>query len=242
MAQSEKELNLNVTPIDGEQKVVIRHDEPIRIYDPTIVELEGTITAPSEFYMKRQEECVTNECHVTFSKKKTEIKLVVREKDHFKTTVIGKLIRSPFLKGLQINSNSGYSIQGLREALKRARIHFADKPAHKALMVKLMNFTAKVETVVSEHNDREGAKGITVDGKIKSAFEPNALDFVLSVPIFEGGRKIDIPITIEMEPKGGQVELFLVYDELEEVIEKEIDEIFADQAEIFKDIVIIQKD
>jgi len=243
MVEKEQELNLHLIGSPGTETThVIRHDEPLKVYDPTIVTLDGIITSPWEFFNKRRPECTFDDCHVVFSKKSLSITFIVREKDKFKTTVTGKLKRTDFLSSLKLNQTTGYTIKELMEKLKFARMYFKHKEEHKKLLIKLRNFTATVEKTVSEVNDRKTEKGSVINEKIINFTEENALDFVLSVPIFEGQPKVDIPISIEMEPRNGDVILFLIYDDFDEIQEETIEAIFKEQKEKFDDFACIDKD
>lgn len=242
--QQEENLNLKLefAPGESQKLLVIRHDEPLPHREPTPVTIEGIITTPSEFLAKRGDQCDPKKCYVIFSKKGLSITFVVNESDHFKTRITGTLKLAPFLKGLKINSDSGYTIKELAAALKFQRMHFKNKVDHKNLMFTLENFTAKVETVKGEANDHKGDKKKFVNEKIVQFGESSNLDFVLLTQIFEGGPKVEVPIRVDMEPRDGDVNLFLMYDELEEDKESAVEEIFTTEMEKFKEFPVIEKD
>lgn len=240
----ENELNLTVNFPAGEnvKTLIIRHDNPAKDYDPEILKIEGIITTPSEFLSKRNHLSPPDESHVIFSKKDQTITFVVNEKNKFKTTVIGKLKKHPFISSLKINKDSGYTIKELGEVLRFQRMHFKHKEDHKNLVFKLQNFTAKVETTKTEANDHKGDKSSFINEKIINFTEENAIEFTLLIPLFEGGPKVDIPIRTEIEARAGDVVIFLLYDELDEVIEKTINDLFTEEMEKFAAFPVIEKD
>ena len=246
MQIDESKVNVSVefAPGEKEKTLVVRYDEPAKNYDPEVVTLDGVIITPSEFVTKRGDLVNPDKSHVIFNRKQHEITLVVDADSRFKTTVKGKMELNPFLKSLHLNDpKNPFSMAGLTELIQFAKIHFKDRTKHKPLMYSLKNYKATVEKTVEEWNDRDkGEKGSKVNKKLIEATEAVSLDFVLSVPIFVGGnKKIDIPVTVAKEPGETNVQLFLEYDEWEEVVENEIDEVFKDQMEFFQQFVIIEK-
>lgn len=244
MAQEEENLTIKADfgANESQKLLVIRHDNPLPVYDPVPVHIEGIITTPSEFLQKRSVQCDPKQCHVIFSKKDLTITFVINERDHFKNKVTGKLKLGAFLNGLKINKDSGYSIKELAAALKFQRMHFKNKIDHKNLMFALENFTAKVETTKGESNDHKGDKKKFVNEKITQFGEENNLDFTLLTQLFEGGPKIEVPIRVDLEPRDGDVALFLLYDELEEVKEAAVEELFNAEMEKFAEFPVIEKD
>lgn len=246
MAQSAEDLHVKVDFAEGESKktLVIRYDDPKKVYDKQKLTLSGTITTPSEFYQKRKENINPKKGHVTFSKNKRQIVLTVNAESHFKQVITGELKKHAFLNSLHINDNVPYSIPGLRQTLKQKGMYFKDKQAYKALVLSLQNYNATVEKTISEWKETEGQKktGVKIEKRLSETTTGMKFDFTLNLAIFEGGKKVDVPITVVIEPGDGQVELFLEYDDLDEKIEKEIEEIFESQMEIFNEFALIELD
>lgn len=236
------DIQMHFAPGETEKILVIRHDEPKKVYEPSAVSLKGTIKTPSEFVTKRGDLVDPKVSHVTFDKDKLSITLVVKESEVHRTTVVGQLERNPFLNRLRINSDSPWTIPALRKELKFAKIHFKDKTAHKQIIFGLNNYISRVEKTIEEFNNRETkTKGSSVKKQLVEVSEGVNFDFTLFTPLFVGGPKVEIPLRIEKEPGDGQVELFIEYDEWEELQEKEINEVFSEQMDFFKQFAIVEK-
>lgn len=230
-------------PGEKEKVLVIRYDDPLKVHDPEKVVLEGVITTPSEFVTKRGDLVDPKKSYVEFSKKELSITLTVNEADKFKTIVKGKLVRNPFLNMLRINTSQPFGVAELRKALQFAPIHFKDRDRHKSLMFSLSNYKAKVEKTVEEFNDRkEKTKGSSVKKSIVEVSQDFVFDFILFTPLFLGGPKVEIPITVAMEPGDGSVDLLLEYDDWEHVQEREIEAIFEQESKFFAAFAIVNKD
>lgn len=238
-------IEANFAPGEAQKLLVIRFDNPAKDYDPERINIAGTIRTPSEFYNKRSDIIDPKKGYVEFSKEQRKITLILNSENKFFAKIEGKLKMSAFLNSLHINDGDHpYSLPGLRKTLKNKRMYFDDKATYKPLMLALQNYTATVEKTIQEWKEdtKQKATGVKIERKLSQAAEEFKFDFVLSVPIFEGGEKIKIPITVVVEPGETGVELFLEYDDLDEKIEDEIDRIFVEEAEHFKEFAIIEKD
>lgn len=224
-----------------------------KIYDPEKVQLEGIITAPSEFYSKRRfmpldEDNVPvgvgfsrHTTHVIFNKEKRTISLHVNENDKFGSVINGSLVFNKFLDSLEINSSQSYSIVQLQKLFRFERRWFADPEKHKQLLLNLRNFTTVITMKTQQEDDRAGNKMQLFESKVSEFAKKTDLDFVLNLPVFDGLEKRAIPISVEIEAISGSVALFLVCDELDEIIDEIVTTIFEQEKQIFKDIVIIEQ-
>lgn len=225
---------------------VIRYDKSVVIHEETPVRLSGIIDAPAEFYSKRKAsgQFTKDNSIVTFSRSALKIVLTLRERDHFKDQIIGQLKRHKFLAGLLINSDSGYSIGGLKKAFERNRMWFKDPSDHSAMMKGLRNFSTKIETAVKEENDRQGTAKKEISMQLKEGVEAFQLSFTLFAPIFEGMEKVDIHLTTEIDFNQAtkDIQLFLINDDFDLIVDQIIDQVWSDQQSIFKDLPIINID
>lgn len=234
------------------QTITMLTGSAAKIYDPEKVQLKGIITAPSEYFQKRswfigteggpQERCGIDpsEAHVIFNKEERKITLTVNERDKFATVVTGSLNVNKFLSSLAINS-APYTIGDLQKALRFARKWFANPDQHKNLILKLRNFTATITTTTQQENDMAGNKMQLFESKVSKFTQANDLGFTLKLPPFDGVDEELIGISVEIDVINGQVALFLVCDDLDEIEDRIVNTIFEREKEIFKDIVIIEQ-
>lgn len=221
--------------------IIIREGSAPKVYDPEQVELAGVITAPAEYLGKRPELVPTDCSHVIFNKRNRSILLIVDEKSHFKTSIIGVLEKDEFLKSLHINSTTSYTIADLAKALRFARRHFASPDDHNKLLLRLRNFTAKITQETKQTDDRAGNKMQSFESKVSEFSTANELGFVLRRPIFKGLEKQNINIRIEIDVNNGQVALYLVCDELEEMEDALLESIFSEQKAVFEKYVCVEQ-
>ncbi|WP_342088035.1 hypothetical protein [Dyadobacter sp. OTU695] len=249
---ADNNMNFEFGVVDEKATLTVLTGQAAKIYDPEKVQLDGIITAPSEYFSKRRFAHVEDarlvdvgftlhSTHVIFNKEQRKIVLTVNEHDKFATVVIGSLKFNKFLDSLEINSPQSYSIAQLEKAFRFERRWFADPSKHKDLILKLRNFTAKITTTSQQENDLQGNKKAFFESKVSEFTKSTDLGFVLSLPVFDGLEKRQIPISVEIDVVGGSVALFLVCYELDEIIDEIVTSIFDREKEIFKDIVIIEQ-
>lgn len=250
---AEPNMKFDVSVMGDKAEITMLSGQAAKIYDPEKVQLDGIITAPSEYFTKRRYVALDeanlpvevgfsrHSTHVIFNKEERKIVLTVNEHDKFATVVMGSLKFNKFLASLEINSPQSYSIAQLQKLFRFERRWFADPDKHRQLLLKLRNFTTVITVKTQQEDDRAGNKSQLFESKVSEFTKANDLGFVLSLPVFDGLEKRQIPISVEIDVVGGSVALFLVCDELDEIIDEIVTSIFDREKEIFKDIVIIEQ-
>lgn len=232
---------------EGEEpkELVIRHGSAQNVYDPEQIVLTGIITAPSEFYQKRKEQCIAKFTHVIFDKESKKIVLVVDDFYKFKSIITGKLTKHKFLNSLEINSTKSYGITELQKVLRYAKRFFADPEKHKSFIISLRNFTAKITQTTTQADDRQGNKSSSFESRVedfvKTSESGGGLFFDLILPIFYGTDPMNIRINVEIEAINGSVALFLVCDDLDEIEDGIVTKIFETEKTIFSELAIIDQ-
>ena len=233
----------NVLPQIEGTTVIFREGPAPKLLDPikpNKVELNGVITAPSEFYKKRKDLHDPNKCHIVFDRHKGTITLVVDEQfanDNYK--VSGQVTYNPDLLEFQINAkNKTFSIKELLDTLKFRRMFFAEKSVNEKIVTSLYNFKGKIEKTIEETTDLRGN-----DTKVKITTLTHDLekDFILSMPVYKGGSPMDFRVEICIEATSGDVRVWLESKELKEIEQKSLDLIIDAELEHFKEIVCIEQ-
>lgn len=242
MAKLEQTITVQVT--EGKE-LTLRQGEALKLYDPEQIKLDGIITVPSEFYLKRKDQCLPPFTHVIFDKESKVIQLVVEDKSKFQTVVTGKLKRHKFLSSLEINSTKSYSISELQKVLRYAKRFFADPEKHKDFIISLRNFTAKITQTTTQADDRQGNKSSSFESRVedfvKTKEGDGGLYFDLKLPIFYGTDPINLRLNVEIEAINGSVALFLVCDDLDEIEDGIVTKIFEAEKTIFSELAIIDQ-
>lgn len=242
MAKIEPTVTIDVK---GSSEVTIRQGEALKVYDPEQIKLEGIISVPSEFYLKRKDQCLAPFTHVIFDKENKCIQLIVEDKSKFQTIVTGRLKKHKFLSSLEINSTKSYGITELQKLLRYAKRFFVDPEKHKSFIVSLRNFTAKITQTTTQADDRQGNKSNSFESRVedfvKTKEGDGGLFFDLKLPIFYGTDPMTIRLNVEIEAINGSVALFLVCDDLDEIEDGIVTKIFETEKSIFGELAIIDQ-
>lgn len=232
--------DLNITVENGVKTVEVLIGSALEPKQPEKVEIFGTLEAPLKWLEKRVSEIDQKKCHVIVNREDMSILLVIDEKDHYHTSIEGKLQLHPAFLKFGINQGEYRTPIEMSELIKMNRSYFENRQEAMELVSLLRNFKAKIDKEVEADIDlRKGDRRVLVAQKIDSNL-PEA--FNINVPIFKGQK----PKTIECETYFNPNDLTCTLvspeanDITEEIKDGEIDKIISSIAEVAPDIAIVE--
>ena len=230
---------LNVTVTDGVKELVIRKGDAPKVYDPKIVSLSGTITAPRLFNEKRNKDHKENKCNVVYSKTAMHITATFSEDSYFSTVVKGELLFNPDLNAFGINNpNKKWQLGELRSFLRLRRAFFYEREKNMKLIENLSSFKAKIDTEVTQASDSRGNLTDALETKVKGNLD---LSFTLQMPIFKGQPDKKFKVEICFDVRERQVDIWLESPELAEFSQRDRDSIFESELKTFTKYVCIEQ-
>lgn len=251
MKKEEKESAIaEVIKQNPEVKEIIFRDGEASKIIPEIqevdVNLNGTIKAPSEFYLKRPKQFGEDRAHIIFSKNPEKIFITLKtnenkERPHY--TITGKLEQSEEMNSFGIAYKSSqtpktYTVKDLSQLLRFNKRLFSNVDECNSVIEGLMKFRAKVDSVVtamdSERGNKSGSYEITVDSSIP-------LKFSLTMPLFKGMSVKKFNVDICFEVRGAkEIILWLESTELATYIQEDASNFVDSELSIMKSIVQVE--
>jgi len=232
---------MQVTSKDG-NVLVIREGEAEKIKYKNKVSLDGTLSAPSEFFKKRVEKGLhdKDKCHVVFNKNAGKIILIVDEQNEKENFVItGSLKENPDLVAFGINSSC--TIRSVKEAmnfLKMNRLFFTDKDLNHKIVASLQNFKAKVEKEIENSNDLRGNEKVSKMQKLETGL---AESFELAIPIYKGYPNSVFAVDILCHVNDNGINIYFESRGLKELQDSTRSSMLEEELENFKEIVCIEQ-
>lgn len=228
--ESEPTTQFNITATGNE--LTIRQGDALPVQHKLGIALSGTLAAPSQFLEGKKEikERLTEDCHLEIFKDQGKIVLVIEDQNPFsRSTITGSLSKDNALAAWKINTEKRWSISEFLKHIKTQAFYFTSKDELKALITSLQTWSAKVETVIRQHNDNTGNSLASLEKKVSEVGLKNT--FSLTIPIFQGYTKQKFNVEIGLDPKSNSVDLFLISEDLftmeieqrEKLIESELD-------------------
>lgn len=221
--------NINVRVEKGVGKLTIRHGQALPLPEPKKILVEGTIDAPSLYFLQRQKNGLVDikRCLVTFSagKKAPTVTYEADPTDAYAATVIGKVSRDEELTAFDINGEKKFSLSAIIDFLRIRRHLFVNPEAHTALLGALKDLRTKSTTNIESKRDERGNAKALIDVQTESNVP---LDFTLSIPLFVGGLKKTFKVEIGMEVRSMETSYWFYSDELPALLQASVDEMLKD--------------
>ena len=206
----------------GTNLIEVREGSSLKLREPSIVNLTGTITSVSSYLAKR--EISSKESHVIIDDDNQEIILCVNEHDYYKDTIKGKLLFDSDLNKFGINEDKLFSIGELIQLLRLKKYMFADSEQHLKLISSLKQFKIKIEKDIENSDDDRGNTRKLIEQKLTTEVPMN---FTLDTPIFKGEPKSKFEVEIAIILRDAAIALWLQSSELEtltkSISEKKLD-------------------
>lgn len=231
-----EELKFNVTAECPNPVITILQGQSEKVIHPLKVELNGTIEAPSEYYLKRKETIIKNNSHLEVNYSKKSIKLIVGENIANNIVVTGQAQLFKDFVDLGINSKTTYTLSELATELKFKGCYFKDRDAHLKLLSNLQNFKIKVEQDFANSND---FKGTAANSKATKIMHEIPLDFKLSMPVILGQSSVDIDVEVCIDATNGSVQLWLECIQLKNDMDKIISDLIDTEIKKFNEELVV---
>lgn len=169
---------------DKVAEVIIREGAALPLKEPSIININGTIDAPSRFLEAKKESLRPIDSTLQIDINSGKLIFVTDEKNFYKSTITGTLVRSKALKEIGINDQAVmYSDKSLAKFIKSHIFYFADKGKAQALISSLMKFSADIQTKIKNEADLKGNVSKAFDRVVKTGL-PDTID--VKCKIYEG--------------------------------------------------------
>lgn len=210
------------------------------------VNLNGTISAPYEFYSKRPKQFQEDRAHILFSKNPEKLYITLKtnehkEKPHY--TVTGTLEQSEEMKifGIAYKSTQmpkTYTITDLSKILRFNKKLFANVDESQKVIEGITKFRAKVESTVTQIDESRGNKSGSYDIQVDSSIPMN---FTLLMPLFKGKSAKKFSVDICFEVKGvKEIVLWLESTELATFIQDDANSYIEEELSKMSSLVQIE--
>jgi hypothetical protein len=187
----------------GISTVVVLEGQAPTQHNNQCVNIAGTISAPSNFILGRNEDFnKSTSHHCMVSKTDGVIKLILNEQSSTdKYTITGTIKTGKKFLSLGINDDRvSYEPEELANKLKLLRAMFVSNLEHATICTTLRNLKAKINAQIESLNDRKG----NVTENFKQTVSSNMPDSIkLKLPLLEGEDPIEIEVNVILETNGG---------------------------------------
>lgn len=211
--------------------------------EPQIILITGTIDSPFQWLEQRLSLIDQKNAHILVSRDNISICLITEEKDHYKTTITGKLEEAKKYLEFGINNeHKTWEPIKLSKFFKMNRAFFPDKSKHMEMVALLKNFKAKINQDVENSRQDNGSKtdnfSQVVDSNLPESFK-------VQLPLFKGFAPEDIEIEIYADVDGRDISLTLGSAGAEELREEYRNRVIDEQLDKIRTlapgIVIIEQ-
>lgn len=208
-----EKVNLIVKPEGNE--IIVRSGEAEKIVYPRGISLTGILGAPHQFLIGKALD--PKQCNIQIKKDTGVITLNILDTDNrgSSSTITGQLKDDGYFKEWGINTEKRWSVSSFLKLIKMQRVFFSVKDECDQLITSLQAWSAKVETVIKQHNDNAGNSLSMLERKVSEIGLKTK--FNLTIPIFQGYPKQTFTVEIGFDPKNTQVDLYLFSNELFEL-------------------------
>jgi hypothetical protein len=217
--------------------------DPVAVFNPLPFKIKGFISEPFK-YWKNKEDCriapiagilldvvLITRPLVLVDIEEGKVLLDLYHGINLSCTVEGFLTVEPELQALGINSNKIWNVKELAKFIKLNRFVFKDRDAAADLLENLQQFTAEVNMLMQDKNDGRGNTNQQLQSKLTTDL---ALDFVVSLPLYQGFKPVAFKVEIGIDLRDGGIDLWLESAELKELLRDERRRVIMEQVEAFE--------
>lgn len=167
---------------------------------PLKLELKGSIYAPAEYAKHRANTIDASHSYVEVSESQNFIRLVVNDRDPVNKAIItGILIEHAEARLFGWNEDVTYTIQNIRDKLRKYRHFFLNQQEYLDLVNKLNNFNVKVETIITDvKNEQTGNISVALERRITNEGADMAISFRVRLRLFQDVEPSIL--TVELHP------------------------------------------
>lgn len=244
------EMKISLEDIERTKEVVIRHGEALKPNEPQRVNVLGTLSAPLAYYQQRSSLGLVDKgkCLVRYRKELQSKKGIIYDgnpfiefqedpKDQLSVTVGGVMVVSEELKSWQINGEPR-SVKDLAAFLRLKRRFFKNPEDHTNLLSGLQDFKMNVNTDVANKDNRRGETNYAVAKQAKDHNLPPY--FTVEMPVFLGTEAKSFRIDLEFDLRDAGMSIYLLSDELFELQENLVDEMFTSVLKGFDGCAVLE--
>ena len=186
--------NIEIHTAAGITELVIREGKALELFNPSSVEITGTIDAPLRFIKNRLGEIKPHKkCNIRVSTETGKIILSVDETNPFGAIIEGQLIINSDIHNFRINDGKYVQPEELAIILRNRKHLFQTPDNFINTFVGLRSFTAKVNqelaAIRSDTGNYETKKIQAVEHNIPRSFR-------LTLPLFKGMPKVELEVEI----------------------------------------------
>lgn len=227
---------------EGIGEIVFREGKAVELREPVKVAIAGTLDAPARWLETRMPLGLVNQGtnHVLVDREKLSIALQCNENNHYGSVISGKLIVSPEFSKFGINGGDYITNFEMADLFKMNRTCFENRQVAMKLVTELQNFKAKVDKDIEKADNNRGDRRLLINQAVQSNLPDN---FNLHIPIFKGTKKQTINVEVYINPNDFACTLVSpeANDLLEELRDKEMNDVIERIKTICPNIVIIEK-
>ncbi len=245
-------IRINKSVLDEKAPIVINIngniDSVTNWLKQRVMQIPENSDAPEEVVAAIASEPVSDhmidqkEAHVIINRDKMSIELILNEINPLlKGKVSGCLESHPDFIKWKINTGQEWSNRSMSEFVKMNRSSFTDKGEAMKLSAELQSLKVKVDKEVEASNDNRANIRSLMAQKVIEMNIPET--FMLNLPIFKGGKKVEFEVEIYVNP--GTFDISLISPDVNDVVagtkETVIDEQKDAIVEIAPAMVIIEQ-
>lgn len=206
--------DLNLTLSTNDNEVILREGQALPVAHPKPITICGTLQAPFQFLQGKSPDA--SKAHLRIQEDKGILELHIEDTNpHSEIVITGQLKKDTTLESWKINTEKRWSVAEFLKHIKTQRYFFSTKEEHASIVESLQKWNAKIETVISQHNDNSGNSLSMLEKKVGEVQLKNK--FSLTIPIFQGYPNQKFTVEIGLDPKSNSVDLFLISDDLFEL-------------------------
>jgi len=241
----ENDIKITIEP--GVKEVFFRTGDAPIIYPPEVIEFDGLISTPVDYFLSRQGQKDNyfdlSKTLVVVEISKGRITLYGNPSDKFGDVITGQLFSNPVLQEFNLVEGGGtryVSPSDLADVFRRNLRFFASPDEGRRLIYELKNLKVNTNGKVDRTSDDRGNKKTNFEQAVESNVP---VDFVLKIPVFHGGKPIAFKVEIFLEVNGSSVTCSLFSAELIDLVERERDALITEAIKGFEDfgVTIIRK-
>jgi hypothetical protein len=213
---------------EGVSELVLREGEALDQKEPKHIDFVGVLLAPADYMENRLKQLAPENCHLLINRNAGEITFIMDEKNPYRDCIKGTLKKSAIIDIFGINKEKFYSDKELAKFFRKSEFYFSDTAKHSEIIKALMNFSAKVTTVIEKNADNRGNVKQLLDKSVEQTIPES---FTMKCPIFEGYPDLEFEVLIGAEATSSDVKFYLESPSLfkleeeykRELIQKEVD-------------------
>lgn len=228
-----------LSAVEESKEFTIRQGTALKLHEPEVVMISGTIDAPARWIEKRVDQTEQEKCHVLVKRDEMSIAMNCDENNYYGAIIQGRLQLSEEYRRFGINSGEYRTHFELAELIKMNRSYFENKTTAMKLVTELQNFKAKVDKEVEQSDNNRGDRRLLVSQAVKHNL-PEA--FTLVLPIFKGVTEQTIEVEVYVNP--ADLTCTLVSPEANDIVVSSRDALMNEVIEriqaVAPDVVIIE--